>query len=98
MALDSADVNQAELARRTGISTKHINQIIKGSARLSVEVAVQIEEAVPAIHAKGLLLAQLRNELAAEKEKRRRAAINLAPLDVFDDPEENLFEYAPGQE
>lgn len=62
--LDAAGVSQALLAHRTGISTKHVNQLIKGKARLSVDVAVRIEMAVPAISAEGLLIDQLRQEIA----------------------------------
>jgi addiction module HigA family antidote len=36
-------MSQAELARRTGLSTKHINQIILGTASLSVETALRLE-------------------------------------------------------
>lgn len=36
-------MSQAELARRTGLSTKHINQIALGTAPLSAETAVRFE-------------------------------------------------------
>lgn len=62
--LDAEGVSQAWLARQTGLTTKHVNQLIKGHARLSVEVAVRIEMAVPAISAEGLLVAQIRQEIA----------------------------------
>jgi HTH-type transcriptional regulator/antitoxin HigA len=44
------ELSQAEVARRTGLSLKHINQIIKGIAPISHEVAVSLERvtAVPA--------------------------------------------------
>jgi addiction module HigA family antidote len=62
--LDNADVSQSSLARQLGISPKHINQVIKGHARLSVDVAVRIEMAIPSISAEGLLIAQIRWEIS----------------------------------
>lgn len=41
--LTDRGMSQAELARRAGLSTKHINQIISGAASLSAETAVKIE-------------------------------------------------------
>ena len=73
-ALDAASVGQAELARRTGLSTKHINWVVKGRAPLSIEVAVLIEEAFPEIKAFPLLMAQLRHDVAGAKASRRRYA------------------------
>jgi plasmid maintenance system antidote protein VapI len=37
---------QADLARRTGLSTKHINQIVQGSAVLTPKTALLLERAV----------------------------------------------------
>lgn len=62
--LYEAGVRQAWLARNTGLTPKHVNQLIKGHARLSVDVAVRIEMAVPSISAEGLLIAQIRQEIA----------------------------------
>ncbi len=44
-------MSQAELSRRTGLSTKHINQIVMGTAVLSIETAIKVEEAtgIPAM-------------------------------------------------
>lgn len=61
--LDEAGVSQALLSSMTGLSTKHINRLIKGKARLSVDAAVRIEMAVPSISAEALLIAQVREEL-----------------------------------
>jgi addiction module HigA family antidote len=36
-------MSQAELARRTGLSTKHINQIVLGAATLSADTALRFE-------------------------------------------------------
>lgn len=48
--LDALDMSQAQLAARTGLSTKHINQIIQGQAVLTHETAISLERAtgVPA--------------------------------------------------
>ncbi|MEV4689065.1 ImmA/IrrE family metallo-endopeptidase [Microbacterium sp. LWH3-1.2] len=42
--LDSRGISQAQLAARTGLSTKHVNLVIKGTAPLSADVAVTLEE------------------------------------------------------
>src|SRR5258708_19513021 len=41
--LEDLALPQADLARRTGLSTKHINQLIQGAASLSPEVAILLE-------------------------------------------------------
>ena len=41
--LGDRGMSQAELARRTGLSTKHINQIVLGAATLSAETALRLE-------------------------------------------------------
>ena len=41
--LNARSISQAELAVRTGLSTKHINQVIKGIVPLSAEVALVLE-------------------------------------------------------
>ena len=42
-ALRQLGISQAELAARTGLSAKHINQIIKGAATLTPETAMQLD-------------------------------------------------------
>lgn len=44
--LESKDVRQSELADRTGLTTKHINQIVKNKASISGDVAVLFERAL----------------------------------------------------
>lgn len=48
--LDALDMTQARLAQRTGLSGKHINQIIKGQSAITHEMAIALERAtgVPA--------------------------------------------------
>ncbi|KND27965.1 helix-turn-helix domain-containing protein [Streptomyces acidiscabies] len=43
--LDALGIPQADLARRTGLSTKHINQIVQGTAVLTPETALLLERA-----------------------------------------------------
>lgn len=43
--LDEQQVSQADLARRTGLSTKHVNQIVQGVVALSPDIAVRLERA-----------------------------------------------------
>lgn len=48
--LDERGMSQIDLARRTGLSAKHINQVVKGTAAISAETAILFERAtgVPA--------------------------------------------------
>ena len=41
--LKERGIKQSTLARATGLSTKHINQIIKGKARIGVKTALLLE-------------------------------------------------------
>lgn len=40
--LSEIDMTQADLARRTGLTAKHINQVVRGSASISAEVAQRL--------------------------------------------------------
>lgn len=42
--LDARGISQAELAARAGLSTKHVNLVVKGNASLSSDVAVTLEQ------------------------------------------------------
>jgi HTH-type transcriptional regulator/antitoxin HigA len=44
--LNRLGMSQAQFARRTGLSAKHVNQVIKGSASLSPDVALLIENVI----------------------------------------------------
>ena len=48
--LEELNMSQADLARRIGLTTKHVNQIVSGRVRISTEVALRLERAtgVPA--------------------------------------------------
>jgi HTH-type transcriptional regulator / antitoxin HigA len=41
--LEAREMSQAELARRTGLSAKHINLILKGSAAITPDTALKLE-------------------------------------------------------
>lgn len=42
-ALEAVGMSQADLARRTGLSTKHVNQVIQGVVALTPETALALE-------------------------------------------------------
>ena len=42
--LEEADMTQTELAHRLGVSLKHINQVVKGAASISAELALGLEK------------------------------------------------------
>jgi HTH-type transcriptional regulator / antitoxin HigA len=70
--LDELDMSQADLARRTGLSTKTVNQISRGVAPLTHETALLLEKVtgVPA-RAWNRLEAQWQEHLAREHEEAR---------------------------
>ena len=41
--IDSLGIDQRELALRSGLSTKHINQVIKGVASITQDTAIRLE-------------------------------------------------------
>src|SRR5579872_5850618 len=41
--LEKSDMSQAEFAKRSGLTPKHINQVVKGGASISPEVAIAFE-------------------------------------------------------
>lgn len=73
--LEALDMPQAELARRTGLSIKHINQIVQGAAPITPETALALERVtgVPA-----QLWARLEANYQA-REARRRERLALDP-------------------
>lgn len=68
--LEAIDMSQMQLAQRTGLSTKHINQIIQGQSALTHDTAIALERAtsVPA-RLWNALEAQYRDQLARERER-----------------------------
>lgn len=65
-------VSQADLARRTNLSPKHINLLCKGTARMSVDVALRLEFTL-GIDAAEWMAAYTATWLAEQRE-----AVNLA--------------------
>jgi len=41
--LEQIDMSQADLARRTGLTPKHVNQVVQGLAAISADVALRLE-------------------------------------------------------
>lgn len=70
--LEELGMTQAELADRTGLSRKHVSQLINGEATLSTDVAVRLERvtAMPA-HLWNRLEASYRTWLAEQEESER---------------------------
>lgn len=73
--LDNIDMTQAELAKRTGLSTKHISQIVNGAAAITPETALLLERAtgVSARTWSNLEVAY-RDYLSRQQEEKRLAA------------------------
>lgn len=72
--LEELGIPQADLARRTGLSTKHINQVIQGTAPLSPDTALLLERTTGV--AAGMwnsLEATWRTQLAREAEDKELA-------------------------
>ncbi len=70
--IDALGVDQRELALRTGLSPKHINQIIKGVATISQDTAIRLER-VTGVPARmwNSLEANYREQLARMAERHR---------------------------
>src|SRR5262245_17522530 len=81
--LGGLGMTQADLATRTGLSRKTINQIVQGQEPISVETALRLEKVtgVPA-HFWNNLEAKYREKLARQAE-RERLAQDLAWLDTI---------------
>ncbi len=45
--LEEQEMTQSDLAERLGVSTKHLNQVVKGSASISPELALGLEKVFP---------------------------------------------------
>jgi plasmid maintenance system antidote protein VapI len=71
-ALEAQGVAQADVARRSGLSTKHINQLAQGHAPMSVDVALRLEYVL------GIDAGEWMAADAQAKISRQRAATTLA--------------------
>jgi HTH-type transcriptional regulator/antitoxin HigA len=73
--LDALDMSQAQLAQRTGMSTKHVNQILQGQAALTHDTAILLERTTGvAARFWNNLEAQYRDHLAREHERQSLAS------------------------
>ncbi|HTO01458.1 MAG TPA: HigA family addiction module antitoxin [Microthrixaceae bacterium] len=73
--LDDLGMTQAELAERTGLSPKHINQVVRGVAALSPDTAVLLEPVV-GVPARlwNNLEANYQSQLSAQRERKSAEA------------------------
>src|SRR5690349_17008378 len=73
--LEALEMTQTQLALRTGLSGKHINQIIQGQSALTHDTAIALERAtgVPA-QFWNALESQYRDHLSRERERQSLSA------------------------
>lgn len=81
--LDELDMTQAELARRTGLSTKHVNQIIRAAVGLTPETALLLEKATGVSAAVWNSLEVTYQDHLTRKEEAEALAGDLAWLDLI---------------
>ena len=73
--LEEVGMTQTELAQRLGVSLKHINQVVKGAASISAELALGLEKVFGASAAFWLNRESLyRADIARQNESRRLAS------------------------
>lgn len=66
--LDERQIRQSELAERTGLSTKHINQLIKENIGISGDIAVRLEKAL-GVAAEFWINADLKHSLYVSRQR-----------------------------
>src|SRR5660397_7884 len=69
--LQEQGMSQTDLARRLGVSLKHINQVIRGSASISAELALGLEKVFGTSSAFWLSRESLYQAVLARKQERR---------------------------
>src|ERR1700745_3350110 len=79
--LDDIDMTQAELAKRTGLSTKHINQIVNGAAPITPETALLLERATGVSARTWSNLEVAYREYLSRQQEEERLAADLGWLD-----------------
>lgn len=75
--LEDRGITQKELARRTGLSEKHVSHLVNGDAMLTARTALLLEAAL-GIHAGFWLRLE-----ATYREKLARIELEKSPLPVF---------------
>ena len=83
LVLSRLGMTQSDLAARTGLSAKHINQIVKGIANVSPETASQLEFATGEPAELWAALDARHQALKARTKARERLAASLSWLDKF---------------
>ncbi len=81
--LDDLDMTQAELARRTGLSTKHVNQVIRAAVGLTPDTALLLEKATGVSAAVWNSLEVTYQDYLTRKEEAQALAGDLAWLDLI---------------
>jgi addiction module HigA family antidote len=69
--LEDREMTQAGLARMTGYTPKHINRLIRGHERITVESALRLEQVFEGITAEYWLILQQRYDLHEAREGRK---------------------------
>lgn len=82
--LQHLGMTQADLAARTGLSTKHINQVVKGAANVSPETATQLEYATEVPAELWAAMDARRQALVARRRSLEKLEDSLGWLDRFD--------------
>lgn len=81
--LEEAGMTQAELALRTGLSTKHVNQIVNGQAAITPDTALLLERATGVRARIWSNLEVAYREYLSQREEEKRLAGDVAWLDAF---------------
>ena len=81
--IEQLGMTQADLAARTGLSTKHINQIVRGRATISPETATQFEYSTGVPAETWATLDARHHALAAKERTKERFSGSMAWLDRF---------------
>jgi addiction module HigA family antidote len=69
-ALTEKSMTQAELARQTGLTTKHISQIVRGHAGIGTDAATAIAGVLPTVTARDLIVMQADYDLSNGRSRR----------------------------
>jgi addiction module HigA family antidote len=105
--LDAIGMSQAELARQTRLTTKHVNQVCQGEAGISARSAVLLEEStgveaglwlrIQVAHDLATARTARLDELTAEREKRVAAAAAVADLVRQIEPDNQTYDITAGK-
>lgn len=75
LVLEQRGIRQSELAERTGLSTKHINQLVKENIGISGDVAVLLERAL-GVDAEFWINADIRHSLHSSRERAEKQLLS----------------------